>query len=535
MKKIIYLGYTLSLMLLVSACDQDVIDLQQPETVADTACEDALPGAANFSKFVTIGESLVAGFQAGALFTEGQNHSLGLIIADKLKCVGGAATFNQPDINSVNGYNATYSNPGGGVVRGRLILFDSDGTGPKGPLPTPAGAPGVPAPYNTADIPGAYTGDKTKLNNFAVPGVQLVQFIAPQTGGPGVPENPAYNPLYARFASNPGTSTILGDALATQPTFFLFWGGNNDVLGYAVSGGSNEGILTSEADFQTRYNIIISSLLGSSETIKGVVGNVPDVTSIPHFTTVKYNNIPLDAATVTMLNAGFAGFNNALDATVAYLGHNAADAARRKINFAAGNNAIVIQDESLADLGDEFDMLRAANAIDDAQRAALAPYEQARQATAEDLFPLSAASVLGTIPNGGNANTIIGVTVPLADQYSLTKTEVEVVRARTTAFNNIIKTAAAQSSRIALADVNATFTGLVTAGAQSQNNVTITPNFAPPTGAFSEDGVHPNSRGYAYTANIFINAINAKFGSTIPLVNIGAHGGTPLPVSPAGL
>lgn len=532
MKKIIYLGYTLSLMLLASACDQDTIDLQQPEVVADTSCEDAEPGSANFSKFVTIGESLVAGFQAGALFTEGQNNSLGTIIADKLECVGGATAFNQPDINSVNGYNATYSNPGAGVILGRLILFDSDGaTGPKGPLPTPAGAPGVPAPYNTADAPTPYTGDKSKLNNFAVPGVQLGQFITPLTGGPSA-GNPAFNPLYARFASNPGTSTILGDALATQPTFVLFWGGNNDVLGYAISGATNEALLTSEADFQTRYNIIISSILGSSETVKAVIGNVPDITSIPHFTTVKYNNIPLDAATSTMLNAGFGGFNTALDALVAHLGHNASDAARRKINFATGNNAIVIVDESLSDLGTEFDMLLGAGAINQAQRDALAPYEQARQATAEDLFPLSAGSVLGTIPNGGNAQTIIGLTVPLADQYTLTKTEVDVVRARTEAFNNYIKGVASQSSRIALADVNATLAGLVQAGAQSQNNVTITPSFAPPTGAFSEDGVHPNSRGYAYTANIFINAINAKFGSTIPLVNVGAYGATALPVNP---
>jgi hypothetical protein len=59
------------------------------------------------------------------------------------------------------------------------------------------------------------------------------------------------------------------------------------VLGYAISGATNEALLTSEADFQTRYNIIISSILGSSETVKAVIGNVPDITSIPHFTTAR--------------------------------------------------------------------------------------------------------------------------------------------------------------------------------------------------------------------------------------------------------
>lgn len=533
MKKIIYLGFTLSLMLLASACDQDVIDQQQPEAVDE--CGDAQPGTADFSKFVSIGESLVAGFQAGALFTDGQNSSLGAIVADKLECVGGSETFNQPDINSKNGYNATYSIPNV-ITLGRLVLFDPDGQkGPKGPAPAPAGAPGVPAPYNTADLPTAYTGDKSRLNNFAVPGVQLAQFITPLTGGPAA-GNPAYNPLYERFASNPGTSTILGDALATKPTFFLFWGGSNDVLGYAVSGGSNDGLLVSEADFQQRYGYIISQLLAAGENVKGVIGNVPDVTTIPHFTTVKYNAIPLDSITAKALNAGFTPVHNAFDATIAYLGHDPVDIARRKVSFAAGSNAIVIVDDNLPDLGPEFDMLRTANAINDADRAALVPYEQSRQATAEDLILLSAGSVLGTIPTGGNAQTIIGLTVPLADRYTLTKTEADLVRTRTLAFNNYIKGVAAQSSRIALADVNASFASFLQAGLLYENNISITPNFIPPYGAFSEDGVHPNSAGYTFTANIFINAINAKFGSTIPPAKLGAYGSTTgIPVSPPGL
>jgi hypothetical protein len=61
--------------------------------------------------------------------------------------------------------------------------------------------------------------------------------------------------------------------------------------------------------------------------------------------------------------------------------------------------------------------------------------------------------------------------------------------------------------------------------------VTITPNFAPPTGVFSEDGVHPNSRGYSFMANVFIDAINTKFTATIPKASIADYKGTGLPVS----
>src|SRR5260221_486293 len=98
---------------------------------------------------------------------------------------------------------------------------------------TPPPGPEAPAGNKgNADLPTPYTGDKTKLNNFGVPGILLGQALIPQTGGPST-GNPYYNGLYARFASNPGTSTIIGDALATQPTFFTFDLGNNDVLGYA--------------------------------------------------------------------------------------------------------------------------------------------------------------------------------------------------------------------------------------------------------------------------------------------------------------
>jgi lysophospholipase L1-like esterase len=134
---------------------------------------------------------------------------------------------------------------------------------------------------------------------------------------------------------------------------------------------------------------------------------------------------------------------------------------------------------------------------------------------------------------GGNPTAINGVSVPLADNFVLTKIEKEEVIARTNTFNAIIKKVADDNAaRIAFADVNATFTALVAARAMVVNGVTITPALTPPTGVFSEDGVHPNSRGYAYMANVFIDAINAKFGATIPKANLGDYKGTGLPINP---
>jgi hypothetical protein len=62
------------------------------------------------------------------------------------------------------------------------------------------------------------------------------------------------------------------------------------------------------------------------------------------------------------------------------------------------------------------------------------------------------------------------------------------------------------------------------------NGVTITPNINPPTGIYSEDGVHPNTRGYAFLSRVFIQAINERFGSTIPLTNIAQYPATGLPI-----
>ena len=530
------------------SCQQEILEQAPPPTPDPPS---GSPGSASFAKFVAIGNSLTAGFQAGALFESGQNESLAKILANQFVYAGGSATFNQPTIISKNGCY----NPTGGCTLGRLVLFDADGTGTaKTPAPTPSGAPGVPAPYNTTAADHAlafapYTGGVASLNNFGVPGILLGQALIAATGGPAA-GNPAYSPYYARFASNPSTdgangSTILSDAitsLATGGTFFLFDLGNNDVLGYAAGGGSNPAIFTSESNFQAQYNGAIGAILTHPNipaTVKGVVGNIPNVTAIPYFRLVAYNAIPLDAATAAQLNGGFAGYNALLDAISANSGLltnfnlEAAELQSRKVSFAAGSNKIVIGDETTDDLGPVFDYLRSIGQIpDDASRTALIPYEQIRQTTSADLITLPAGSVLGTTV-GGNPLAINGLTVPLGDQYVLLPSEQTEINTRTTAFNSIIAaTVAASGGRLALADVNGTFAAFAAAGATQVNGVTLTASISPPYAGFSEDGVHPNGRGYAFMANIFIKAINTTFSASIPEVDITQYKGTQIPLFP---
>jgi hypothetical protein len=544
--------YILPLALLISiSCEQELITLEPPPVI-ETPTPSGTAGSADFTKFVTVGNSFVAGMQGQALFNDGQANSLAKIMATQLSYAGGNATFNQPDINSVNGFNPISSNVGAGVILGRLVLFDPDGTGPRTAAPAPAKFPGssvtcpaavttpaLPAPYNTSDFPTAFTGNKATLNNFGVPLIYLAQTLTPATGGPASPANPAYSPFYARFASNPSAdgstgSRIITDAKAAAGSFYLIWLGFDDVLLYAATGAANTGPgtpagtypMTSTAAFTGQLTVALNDPtigLLTGTTFKGVIGNIPKFTDLPYFYTVPWNTITLDAATATSLTTNLANnYNGLLNQLVAGSVITADERDKRKLTYVAGKNGVLLTDETLTDLT-PF-MTGAA--------AALLPYARARQATATDLVPLAAGSVLGTC-FGGSPQAVFGVSYPVSDQFILTATETTEILTRTAEYNSAIATAVTNNTtRLALADVNKAYSDFVTAKGALINGVTITPSFAPPTGAFSEDGLHPNARGNAFTANVFIDAINTKFTATVPKADLSKYLATGLPVNP---
>ena len=225
MKKINYFHIILITLVLVGSCKQEVIKVVAPD--GPTPPPTPSKGSADFTKFVAVGNSFVAGVQGGALFTEGQTNSLPAIMAKQFAQAGGGV-FNQPSINASLGYNLFITpNPGtDGKVQGRLLL--QNGTTPDcttgliSPKPTAQKyalgvLEAVPNPgLNPAFI---FPGGKTGLNNFGMPAIVLGQSLIPQTGawsGAGV--DPRFSPFYGRLAY-PGTgpSTIIGDAAAAGP------------------------------------------------------------------------------------------------------------------------------------------------------------------------------------------------------------------------------------------------------------------------------------------------------------------------------
>ncbi|HEX6864507.1 MAG TPA: SGNH/GDSL hydrolase family protein [Thermoanaerobaculia bacterium] len=106
---------------------------------------------------------------------------------------------------------------------------------------------------------------------------------------------------------------------------------------------------------------------------------------------------------------------------------------------------------------------------------------------------------------------------PLPDSAVLSASEVATIRARVTGYNNVIRAVATERSA-AFVDMNAELTRLATTGVNI-GGITYTGAFLT-GGIFSYDGVHPNAFGYAYIANLFIEAINDRFNGEIPPVNL---------------
>lgn len=106
---------------------------------------------------------------------------------------------------------------------------------------------------------------------------------------------------------------------------------------------------------------------------------------------------------------------------------------------------------------------------------------------------------------------------PLSDAVVLSGAEIATITARIAAYNTIIRNEATRVGA-AFVDSNAVFRELATNGI-NVGGITFTENFLT-GGIFSYDGVHPNAFGYAYVANLFIDAINEQYDGEIPLVNL---------------
>ena len=497
------------------ACSEDI----KEEVIAEAPLS---KGSADFTKYVALGNSLTAGYSDNALFKAGQINAYPNLMAQKFAEVGGGS-FTTP---------LTNDNVGGLLVGGNQI----EGQGPR--LVFYNGAPvplniAVPGSVPTTEIGVPLTGP---FNNMGVPGAKSYHLVAPNYGNIAGLVNSTANPYFVRFRSSAST-TILNDALAQNPTFFSLWIGNNDVLGFASSGGTGvdqtgnpnpatygTNDISDPAMFNNVYNQIIDALTAGGR--KGVVANLPSVTSAPFFNAVPFNPITTKSLGAGLLPngtvdqqiaAGTSAMNQlnsnllgALDQILTALGQPN----RFQLLNASGSNPLLIVDEGLSDLGSQIQAIAAASG--NSQLVALAPflgsvYGQARHSTKDDLVLLTTRSVIGK-PAGSPVPDLnaFGVSYPLQDQHVLVPTEITKINTATTAFNNTIKTAA-QSKGLAFVDINSIMTKLSSTGIRF-DNYHMSATFAQ-GGVFSWDGIHITARANAYIANQFLEAIERTYGA----------------------
>lgn len=472
-------------------------------------------GDANLSTFVAVGNSLTAGFADSALYITGQENSYPNILAEQFALAGGG-TFTQPLMSDNLGglkLNGTI------VAQNRFVLSVDEMGNP---------FPNILAGDPTTEVTTSATGP---FNNMGVPGAKSFHLVAPGYG--------TANPYFGRFQTSQ-SATVLGDAASLNPTFFSLWIGNNDILSYATSGGSGVdqtgnfdpstyggNDITDPNVFAGTYSALVDGLTAGGAG--GVLLNIPDVTSIPFFTTVPAAPLsPLNPAfgpQIPTLNAQFAPLNGAF----AFLG-----VPERSIVFSETSASfVVIKDESLVDLSAQLIQVLIAGGLDQLTATLLGTqYGQSRQATEQDLLVLTSSSVIASLNEdrlaeliglGVPAETagqlsVNGVTFPLEDQWVLTTDEQASIATAAAAYNATIE-GLAMANGLGFVDARSALAQVANGGVAYDAGV-LTDTFVT-GGAFSLDGVHPTARGYAYTANLIIDEINATYNATIPKVNIG--------------
>ncbi|MDA3860549.1 MAG: SGNH/GDSL hydrolase family protein [Melioribacteraceae bacterium] len=443
MKKILILLATTSLLFFV-ACE-DRSDLTAP-SAPNT-------GDADFTRFVTIGNSLTAGYQSGSLYESAQMYSMGKIIANHV-----GTSFEQPII----------SEPG---IPGKLELHDLTPTlipnSGLGELTNPNYA----APFNNLGVPGALVFDLTDETDL--------------NAKYGVRGNPYFH-IVMRDQAIFGAS-IVKQALALQPTFINFWIGNNDVLGYATSGGTSGtdpatySLPTDVPTFTYLYNLAATAITDTTGYRKIVAANIPDIQNIPYFTTIG----PKLAASLTDMGIPAMVYQS----THTGVGYGVATIA----DLADGTVLLTLTGSpATAYLGDRSGAYYAINNI-----------------------PVPPTVIIDSAFGFSPYN-------PWPDNLTLEPAEITISKDATTAFNAVIQaTVAANSDTWALVDINSFFAEVADRGMMI-DGIQFTTDFILGN-TFSLDGVHPTSRGYAVIANEFISTINSNFNASIPRVNVSTY------------
>lgn len=202
---------------------------------------------ADFTKVIFIGDSLTAGSQNGSLSIEGQSNNYAALIAQQA-----GFELTQPLV----------SDPG---IPPKLVLRNIN-----------------PLIIERSSLPmGFRISPFLQATNLAVPGHTVYDALNKRPN--------LVNPLLALtnvvlgfpgiFNSTQVNWSQVEWAEALAPTFAFVWIGNNDYLGFAMSGGTEE--MTDPDDFNDDIQDLLDRLEDTGADL--ILANIPDVTAIPFF------------------------------------------------------------------------------------------------------------------------------------------------------------------------------------------------------------------------------------------------------------
>ncbi|MCW3122806.1 MAG: hypothetical protein JWQ38_2298 [Flavipsychrobacter sp.] len=425
-------------------------------------------GEADFTNYLAIGNSLTAGYADGSLTSSGQLNSYPQRLFEQFQLVTNVkGTFVQPLLPGNYGY------PWPKKV---LTVTYNPCTGD-----TSLGAVDYPGALDSQNSHHYFsTVNNNQINNIGVPYIRAVDYLvdnyAINTAANGIP--------YAlRFYNNPAGTPL--DELAYRvhnlhPTFFTMWLGSNDVLGYALAGGQGDGTgaalplspnfynandISPYLVFDTAYDKAVNMAISTGA--KGALINIPDITSLPFFTT-----IPINGLMITRQSQA--------DSLQALWGPVTAKAV-----FQVGANNFMVTDHN----------------------------GRVRQSVPGEYLMLTLPSDF--ICRGW------GITVPIPKEYVITTEEMQNINNAIISYNNFIQYEA-KIHNLAYVDIHS-FLGSVATG-YTYNGIKYSTQYIS-GGSFSLDGLHPSPRGYALIANEILKSINTKYKSNMPMLEVNKYHG----------
>lgn len=429
------------------------------------------PGTADFTKYVSIGDGTPGGYADASLNRESQLVAFPNQLAEQFKLVGMQGEFVQPLVAPYLGTAGhTYTSFG----------FENGKAGTKYDLRYRSLCGGEPelhpemvdSAISIFDILGfSVLPAVGPYNNLGAQGAKMI-YVNKKPPWQGTSDT-YWKKMSSTKGSNGATAaTMLSDAVAQNPTFVTINVGGVDVLRFAKSGGDQDGgdddFITSQDRFRdSLYSMMNVLTANNTNNLKGVIINIIGVNSFPYFTHIKYNGLILDAAKVTELN-----------------GLYPTEVAAGQLTFKEGKNAYVIED------------VNATNAC------------KCRQILENEFILIEIMDSLRYCYG-------VGSKIPLRKRWVLDVVEIDSVTTNINGFNASLK-AAALAYNFAYVDGNTTIK-MVVAGTQ-YTGITLTSEMVNGN-QFTIDGLNISPFAHGITTNSIINAINLKYGSTIPGVN----------------